>query len=1268
MITFRTGDILIAVNNEPMSGKPISYVKGVLRNISRGKVQIIAKISQNDNDSPRLISRRDSVITNQENESVVSSSTNPYSVFSLPLPRDKKTKVLTSSRPSSTEIPPPSSFDHHSIQSNLMSLQADHSHDLLDSRDDVSDVASLPPAPPRPAIPRDVICRNVLHDDAENDNDSDLESMFSCLPAAPPPVTNFEMAHSTPRRTTSQPNADIKAKLNSINAQFKASMLQPQNKSAMTYPQSSDEEEPDFDDGKSDFYIPPPPRPVLNLRETSSSEDKNFSDDENSSYTCEIPEKLECVKKRAYNSPKIESRESEESESVKRNEPRVTVDAESALDINSQNDMDFNPYEVIENFRTDKLNFKSKEVRAPIEREENIPPEELSASSSLTITDDEKTEIYYPKNSLYHQRKKKSLFAKLKSKLLLPSRNEGKQYDNPKQDKTKTKSRPLSALDLSDNISKSRMKMSVSQPDLTAIYTPMDDNKPSMRKADSMDDGTFRGFFLEENRKEETNLLSPGTLKVKSSSLPRILSFRRPVKSKERKRAAVTTRNVSPPRTPPPPPPCTLESELPQFNIHTPLSSREMIETRNNNEPSPYEHIDQFMFPEQQASLSETSSGIGSYAAEGPTAVRTPDGSRENLEDSFDSIDVVGRGMSCPQKKPPPPPKPANLMKEKSQSLGNLTVPPETPVRPTLKKRGSSLLSLHFPPPPATEDDESSVEKDSPASQHSDFNLSPEESPRSKLELSEKDKSDPKLQPFFMTNQVDELLRSLPPRDSEYNVTEVDCNYIDDDGWGSEFSVSVYDGQSRLNYTDSYYPQQSPIRGTGLFLAGKPPLKSQTLPLEPTKKNKRKYNIEKEQGLKSPLPIPKSKVKELRHFFNKKTTYDLKTDGDDAALTKKERRKLIKSTPPGTFAEGLLDISEPVLVKRTTFSEMFSKEELQAYGFPKDSRSHEHIVRNAIERNNNYEKIKKYSASETNLNSLYDDNDLYENPALIISPRDAGPCSPRDAGSRSPHDAGPRSPRAANYSIVSPRAAVVNSVYTEPLNDNTLHERTPVQPAGKKNPVPKPPRRGSWDTNKLLYDTAESYANLEQIKSRGSCDENTRAEHLDENLANHEYVSNVNTTLDDGDDDACAYENLKNYQKLMENLEDQEEFRPVPEIPYEENFLNNNTSLSQDELDQLYAKIDFTKKTGYNPIDRDTPSHVTDGYSSDCTVYTIPEKNNSPETKEVRFEDAFSQQIDAVDGHKKKMKDKVKDFKEGVFRVEVCYFRCFSELLFLLRS
>ncbi|XP_057312671.1 uncharacterized protein LOC130654151 isoform X2 [Hydractinia symbiolongicarpus] len=1232
----RTGDILVAVNNELMSGKPISYVKGVLRNIARGKVQIIAKTSQNDNDSPRLNSRRDSVITNQENESVVSSSTNPYSVFSLPLPRDKKTKVLTSSRPSSAEIPPPPSFDHQHIQSNLMSLQANHSYDLLDSRDDVSDVASLPPAPPRPAIPRDVICRNVLHDDAENDNDSDLESMFSCIPAAPPPVTNFEMAQNTPRRTTSQPNAD---------------MLQPtklaQIKSAMACSESSDEEEPDFDDGKSDFYIPPPPRPVLNRRETSSSDDKNFTDGhDNSSYTHEIPEKLESVRKRAYNSPKIESRKSDEFKSVKKNEPLVTVDAESAPEVNSQHDMDFNPYDVMENLRTDKPNDKSKDERAPLERKENIPPEELSASSSLTITDDEKTEIYYPKNSLYHQRKKKSLFAKLKSKLLLPSRNEEKQYDNPKQDKTKTKSRPLSALDLNDNISRSRMKMSVSQPDLTAIYTPMDDNKPSMRKADSMDDGTFRGFFHEENRKEETNLLSPGALKVKSSSLPRILSFRRPVKSKERKRAAVTTRNVSPPRTPPPPPPCSLESELPQFNIHTPLSSCGMIETRKSDEPSPYEHIDQFMFPEQQASLSETSSGIGSYAAEGPTAVRTPDGSRENLEDSFDSIDVVGRGMSCPQKKPPPPPKPINLMKGKSQSLGNLVLPPETPVRPTLKKRGSSLLALNFPPPPPTEDDESSVEKDSPASQHSDFNLSPEESPRSKMELSEKDKSDPKLQPFFMTNQVDELLRSLPTRDSEYDATEADCNYADDDGWGSEFSVSVYDGQSRLNSTDSYYLQQSPIRGTDLFLAGKPPLKSQTLPLEPTKRNKRKYNVEKEQELKSPLPIPKSKVKELRHFFNKKTTYDLKTDGDDAALTKKEKRKLIKSTPPGTFAEGLLDISEPVLVKRTTFSEMFSKEELQAYGFPKDSRSHEDIVRNAIERNNNYEKIKQYSASETNLNSLYDENDLYENPALILSPRDAGPCSPRDAG--------PCSPRAANYSVVSPHAAVVNSVYTEPLNDNTLNERTPVQPAGKKNPVPKPPRRGSWDTNKLLYDTAESYANLEQIKSRGSFDVIARAEHLDENLMNHEYASNVDTTLAGDDYDVCAYKNLKNYQKLMENVEeDWEEFRPVPEIPYEENFLNNNTSLSQDELDQLYAKIDFTKKIGYNPTDGDTPSHVTDGYSSDCTVYTIPEKNNSPETKEVRFEDAFSQQIDAVDGHEKKMKDKVKYFKEGVFRVEL---------------
>ena len=65
----RVGDTLLAINNESLSGKPVSFVRNVIRSVPRGEVQLLARagteeetpihVVGNQNTSPSTQQRRD---------------------------------------------------------------------------------------------------------------------------------------------------------------------------------------------------------------------------------------------------------------------------------------------------------------------------------------------------------------------------------------------------------------------------------------------------------------------------------------------------------------------------------------------------------------------------------------------------------------------------------------------------------------------------------------------------------------------------------------------------------------------------------------------------------------------------------------------------------------------------------------------------------------------------------------------------------------------------------------------------------------------------------------------------------------------------------------------------------------------------------------------------------------------------------------------------------------------------------------------------------
>ena len=644
--------------------------------------------------------------------------------------------------------------------------------------------------------------------------------------------------------------------------------------------------------------------------------------------------------------------------------------------------------------------------------------------------------------------------------------------------------------------------------------------------------------------------------------------------------------------------------------------------------------------------ISETSSnsqGRCSYAAEGPTALKTPDLSRDDIENSWDSLDDNGKtkfdfsnvSPITLSKKPPTPPKPKGLtsrssensqmnatnavnLKEKSQSLGNLTVEfddRDMLTKPSLEKRGSSLLQLNFPPPPPP-----STTYEEPLNQidASDGDTEEEESQACKSELSEKDKSDPKLQPFVMTSDVGAFLRGLDgdiepdlnykQHKMDYELIDCASSYIDDDGWGSEFSTNIYDEVGRLNSMNSH-DRLATIDDADTDFPDK------VLDKSDGARGKRKLFRKNEEDTKEPKPpsTPKLRVKDLKNFFNKKTNLDRKPEFQDIPLSKKERRRQVRSLPPGVLEKAELDISSPVLVKRETFSQMFSKEQLKAYGFPEDRHCHERLVQQTIQQNLKYEPLANIQRNNS-VNNLV--------PILRTS--------------------------SGLYAVPDMKVTQQRSDYENKYSELICDILTTI-----KNPIPKPPRRrGSLDPS-LLLKNAESYQNHEQIKTTI---EQTGNSGREMNEVFRSYERNENNVFYAVE---SPYENLKHYQG-QDEIEGYH--RPMPTIPInEEDFCNNNTSLSQEELDGLYASVDFTqKKSKRSPIVINNNSHevlktkLSDGYGSDATVYSEPERNNE------RYDlvNITPKATDVVVVQAERKRSKRKRFTEGIFKVEVRMFIC----------
>ena len=206
-----------------MSGKPISRVQEIINSVPRGNIQLIAKSSKISEEILRRKSnaqfvnvRQDLIISKQTANDLASPKQAPFpeSVFST----ESDFQVVSP--------PPPPVFDQSTIaDSEQQSRNLRYHHlDQLDGvskasfRDDVSDMESLPSAPPRPVLPLNVHQLDRRLDDVDESfapvspppvfgevqgDDSDNDSIFTALPP-PPPKPQIELSNQNPAGHSSQ--------------------------------------------------------------------------------------------------------------------------------------------------------------------------------------------------------------------------------------------------------------------------------------------------------------------------------------------------------------------------------------------------------------------------------------------------------------------------------------------------------------------------------------------------------------------------------------------------------------------------------------------------------------------------------------------------------------------------------------------------------------------------------------------------------------------------------------------------------------------------------------------------------------------------------------------------------------------------------------------------------------------------------------------------------------------------------------------------------
>lgn len=1105
------GDIIIAINNQSLDGKPISDVKGFIRRIPRGAVQLILKTSDTESESsqtPKSVKNNSiSGTVNRDDDSASLASSfgshddhsDRLSVASLALPPDNSNTQRVTTTISKEKLSAP--FDDDVITAFITNPKL--------MRDDMSEVASLPPAPPRPIVSKKVF--DSMHDPrasfSSKRKDLDAMSDVISLPPAPP-----------------RPSAPM----NLMNDLDQGSSEEDDD--SMTNEVGNVDNDSDVESTFSCIPAPPAPVGVQNMfrRNISSgipgatryssagvdSPDGRVNSKVYAETPLSIMAKSGSLLSLTSGSHKdILSNYSGENEETTRRKSVIdyleqTEDNISGIHVANDN-RDKNE-EVDEDF-TPAI-FDIKEILDSPAGSTNYRSRNTSLSSHESVSVYPEGIVVYNENN---GKVKNNLFSKLKSKILLPSKGNAKEYSRPtKNDPTKAKKekkknkprpasalefydppktpkdkkkkkRPVSALDFSEESSRNMIKASISQPDLTNLSSREVDMMFKRKGSEPRDIRPVQDWMVDPGKQRNASPSSIESAFSSKSQLPRILPDKK-LKNVSRKNSRryssddekkYKKRNsfapsISPPRTPPPPPPS-------EFNVNDEIDDP----TPDNYVPSNEYNIE---YPEKlllsgepiyTKSMSDSSSSIpGSYAAYGPT-ITSANASLENLDATYDVVDgifVLNRTYDVSGK-------PSNDVGRTTYDVNDETVnnirddenlyesidnvltkslPPQKPSRKLSNSYGEpKLTSSHVPseqnslvgeyhqvgeesPPIPIPTVFVSSETITVSTSSTTFTIPTQtQGKRHPSLLSDKDKYDPKLQPFIMTKGVSALLSTWPSKTSSSPYSE-----YDDDGWGSEFSSNVLDSST----FDSTMDQNNVTRRL-------PALNN----LENTSDGT--YTLEYCNSTTEnparirpamPLPLtPKPKGGNFKQFFSRAYQNENEESGGKLTLGKKEKQKVVRPT-------------------------ILPDEE---------------------------NRIPLFSESST----------PNENKDVVKS---------------------------------------MSTVLDESLKN-------------KKNPIAKPPRRKSGEN--VLTSSSES-----------------------------------------------PYENLSSYNRTQE-------FRPVP--PLSDNKEVEAPVLSPEEHQLLYASVDYGSKinrrqdadntyTLTNHNTRNTSKTDDDnGYLSDGTVYSIPERNNTPE-------------------------------------------------------
>ena len=210
----RVGDILLSINGEELTGKPISKVQEMINSVPRGNVQLIAKSSTLSEEAVRRQSNPlvdgipADLIRKMSNENLYAPPRPPESIFS------------DDSEFQTPAPPPPPVFDGMGLSGQAIDRLSVFSQGPQKGfRDDMSDVESLPAAPPPPSLPSHLLQLNRMLNKVEEsynsvgppslfagdqDDDSDTDSMFTALPPPPPKLSPQSFTGNPPRNITHQ--------------------------------------------------------------------------------------------------------------------------------------------------------------------------------------------------------------------------------------------------------------------------------------------------------------------------------------------------------------------------------------------------------------------------------------------------------------------------------------------------------------------------------------------------------------------------------------------------------------------------------------------------------------------------------------------------------------------------------------------------------------------------------------------------------------------------------------------------------------------------------------------------------------------------------------------------------------------------------------------------------------------------------------------------------------------------------------------------------